>query len=181
VSGPVHSGPVGVRPTDGFAHKRSPLPVTETVKQLSDAIREAGATLFAVVDHSGEAARVGLSLRDTKLVIFGNPMGGTPVMVASPLSAIDLPLKVIVWTADDGAVWMSYLTPDWLADRHGLAAELAAPLSAVSVLVDKVVMAAQGLGANPPAGTGLTTDSQRKIAAPSRNDRTLPMIGVVGI
>jgi uncharacterized protein (DUF302 family) len=153
VSGPVESDPVGVRSTDGIAHKRSPFPVTETVNQLSDAIREAGATLFAVVDHSGEAERVGLTLRDTKLVIFGNPVGGTPVMVASPLSAIDLPLKVLVWAADDGAVWMSYLTPNWLADRHGLAAELVAPLSAVSLLADKMVRDAEGLGANPPPGT----------------------------
>ena len=153
MSGPADSGPIGVRTADGIVHKRSPLPVTGTVNHLADAIREAGATLFTVVDHNGEAARVGLSLRDTKLVIFGNPIGGTPVMVASPLSAIDLPLKVLVWAADDGAVWMSYLTPNWLADRHGLPAELAAPLSAVSVLTDKVAMDAGGLGADPPAGT----------------------------
>lgn len=153
MSGPVDSGPVGVRPTDGIAHKRSALSVTGTVKILSDAIREAGATLFTVVDHSGEAARVGLSLRDTKLLIFGNPVGGTPVMVASPLSAMDLPLKVLVWTADDGAVWMSYLTPNWLVDRYGLTTELAAPLSAVSVLTDKVVRDSGGRGASPPEGS----------------------------
>ena len=138
VSGPVDPVPVGVRPTDGIVHKRSRLPIGETVDHLVDVIREAGATLFAVVDHSGEAARVRLSLRDTKLVIFGNPIGGTPVMAASPLSAIDLPLKILVWAADDGVVWMSYLAADWLADRHDIPTELVAPLSAVNVLTDKV-------------------------------------------
>jgi uncharacterized protein (DUF302 family) len=78
-------------------HKRSPLSVAETVARLATAIRAAGAKLFLVVDHSGEAQRVGMVLRDTKLLVFGNPVGGTPAMVASPLVALDLPLKVLVW------------------------------------------------------------------------------------
>jgi uncharacterized protein (DUF302 family) len=131
-------GPAGARPTSGVVHKRSPLSVAETVERLATAIRAAGATLFLVVDHCGEAQRVGMTLRDTKLVVFGNPVGGTPAMVASPLVALDLPLKVLVWRDDDGAVWMSYLDAAWLAPRHGLAAELAAPLSAVDGLTAQV-------------------------------------------
>jgi len=130
--------PVGARPTSGVVHKRSSLLVAETVERLATAVRGAGATLFFVVDHSGEAQRVGMTLRDTKLLVFGNPVGGTPAMVASPLAALDLPLKVLVWMDDDGAVWMSYLDAAWLAARHGLATELAAPLSAVDGLTAQV-------------------------------------------
>ena len=114
------------------------MPVAETVDRLASAIRAAGAKLFVVVDHSGEAQRVGMALRDTKLLVFGNPAGGTPAMVASPLAALDLPLKILVWMDDDGAVWMSYLDAGWLATRHDLATELAAPLSAVDRLTAQV-------------------------------------------
>jgi uncharacterized protein (DUF302 family) len=114
------------------------MPVAETVDRLVEAIQAAGAKLFLVVDHSGEAERVGLRLRDTKLLIFGNPAAGTPAMVASPLAALDLPLKVLVWADDDGGVWMSYLDSVWLAARHGLAATVAAPLSAAARLTDHV-------------------------------------------
>jgi uncharacterized protein (DUF302 family) len=130
--------PAGARPTSGVVHKRSPLPVAETVERLATAIRAAGAKTFLVVDHSGEAQQVGMVLRDTKLLVFGNPVGGTPAMLASPLAALDLPLKVLVWMDDDGAVWMSYLDAAWLAARHGLATELAAPLSATDRLTDQV-------------------------------------------
>ena len=137
-SGQGGGGPARARPTNGVAHKRSPLSVAETVARLTTAIRAAGAKLFVVVDHSGEAQRVGMALRDTKLLVFGNPAGGTPAMVASPLAALDLPLKILVWMDDDGAVWMSYLDAGWLAARHGLATELAAPLSAVDRLTAQV-------------------------------------------
>jgi uncharacterized protein (DUF302 family) len=130
--------PLGARPTDGVVHRRSALSVAGTVDRLGEAIHAAGARLFAVIDHSGEAERVGLSLRDTRLLVFGSPAAGTPVMVASPLAALDLPLKVLVWADDGGTVWMSYLDPVWLAARHGLGAELAAPLSAVDRLTGMV-------------------------------------------
>ena len=84
--------PAGARPTNGVVHKRSPLSVAETVARLATAIRAAGAKLFFVVDHSGEAQQVGMVLRDTKLLVFGNPVGGTPAIAASPLVALDLPL-----------------------------------------------------------------------------------------
>jgi uncharacterized protein (DUF302 family) len=92
------------------------------------------------VDHSGEAESAGLSLRDTKLVVFGNPLAGTPVMGASPLAALDLPLKVLVWADDEGTVWMSYLAAEWLAGRHGTAAELTKPLAAPDSLTSRVAM-----------------------------------------
>jgi len=81
---------------------------------------------------------VGMVLRDTKLLVFGNPVGGTPAMVASPLAALDLPLKILVWMDDEGAVWMSYLDAARLAARHGLYDELATPLSAVDSLTAQV-------------------------------------------
>ena len=132
------AAPAGARPTGGIVHRRSPHPVAETVRRLTEGIRAAGAKLFVLVDHSGEAEQAGLSLRDTKLLIFGSPAGGTPAMEASPLAALDLPLKMLVWADDDGAVWMSYLDPAWLAERHGLSATLAAPLSAAGRLADQV-------------------------------------------
>jgi uncharacterized protein (DUF302 family) len=130
--------PAGARSTSGAVHKRAAFSVAETVERLTDAIDGARAKVFATVDHSGEAERAGLRLRDTKLVIFGNPAAGTPVMLASPLAALDLPLKVLVWEDDEGAVWLSYLEAAWLAVRHGLDARLAAPLSAVEQLTERV-------------------------------------------
>ncbi len=135
---PSAAAPAGTHPTPGLVHTPSPHPVSETVNLLTDEIASAGAKLFAVIDHSGEAARAGLSLRDTKLLIFGNPVGGTPAMAAAPLAAIDLPLKVLVWQDDDGAVWMSHVNPQWLADRHGLTADLARPLAAAGALARRV-------------------------------------------
>jgi uncharacterized protein (DUF302 family) len=138
VSEPPTLVPVGISPADGIMHTASPYPVAETVSRLTEAIGGAGAKLFTVVDHSGEAHSAGLSLRDTKLLIFGSPVAGTPVMVASPLSALDLPIKILVWQDDAGAVWMSYLDSAWLAARHGLTAEQAGPLSAPARLAAKV-------------------------------------------
>ena len=130
--------PAGAGPVEGIVHRRSPHTVDETVGRLSAAIMAAGATVFAMIDQSGEAERAGLALRDTKLLVFGNPRAGTPVMAAAPLAALDLPLKILVWADDAGAVWMTYADPAWLAARHGLAGQLAAPLSAVAVLTGQV-------------------------------------------
>lgn len=94
--------------------------------------------LFAVIDQSAEASEVGLGLRETVLVIFGSPAAGTLVMVASPLVALDLPLKVLVW-ADAGQVRVSYYEPAWLAGRHHLDAELAAKLAGIGPLTDALV------------------------------------------
>jgi len=137
---PDQSGavPFGSRNTDGIVHRRSPFSVAVTVERLTEVVGAAGAKLFAVIDHSGEARRAGLTLLDTKVVVFGNPSAGTPVMQASPLAALDLPLKVLVWADDQGSVWMSYLEGQWLAERHGIAADLARPLSAVDTVTGRV-------------------------------------------
>ncbi len=130
--------PKGAVPTDGIVHRASPLPVAETVDRLTKAIEDGGAKVFAVVDQDGEARQVGLSLRPTKLVVFGNPAGGTPVMQSAPLAALDLPLKILVWCDDAGAVWMTYVSADWLARRYGLTSELAQRLSAADALTNRM-------------------------------------------
>jgi uncharacterized protein (DUF302 family) len=127
-----------MQPTDsdsGIVSKPAPGTVPETVAKLSGLVEARGMTLFAVIDHSGEAARHGLSLRETKVVIFGSPVGGTPVMEASPLAALDLPLKVLVWD-DGGQTTVSYTDPGVLAERHRLSAELAARLAGIGPLTD---------------------------------------------
>jgi uncharacterized protein (DUF302 family) len=131
----------GANSVDGIVSKRSPFGVAETVSRLAEAAVAAGAKVFAVIDQSAEAHQAGLDLRETRLVIFGNPAGGTPVMVAAPLAALDLPLKVLVFADDDDRVWMSYLDRSWLAARHHLPADLAAPLAAPAVLVAKIAAA----------------------------------------
>ena len=102
------------------------------------AIEERGVKLFAVIDHSGEARANGLALRETKVVIFGSPKAGTPVMEAAPLAALDLPLKVLVWD-DGGQTMLAYTPPGALAARYGLDDELAARLAAVEVLSDVAI------------------------------------------
>jgi uncharacterized protein (DUF302 family) len=118
--------------------KISPRSVTDTVALLGDMVRARGMKLFAVIDQSAEARQVGLQLRETTLVIFGSPPGGTPVMVASPLAALDLPLKVLVW-ADGDQVKVSYYAPGALAARHHLSADLAANLAGIGPLADALV------------------------------------------
>ena len=98
--------------------------VDETVTKLEGILQAKGITLFALVDHSGEAAKAGMKMRPTKLLIFGNPRAGTPVMLAAPSSAIDLPLKILVWEDDQGKVWVTYNSPTYLQTRHNLPADL---------------------------------------------------------
>ena len=119
----------------GIVTKLSPLPVAGTVAKLTGLISAMGIKLFAVIDQSAEARQAGLSLRETTLVIFGSPAAGTPVMAASPLAALDLPLKVLVWD-DDGQTKVSYYSPDALAARYHLGADLAGNLAAVNALTD---------------------------------------------
>ena len=104
--------------------------VEETVERLEGEIARRGLKLFTVIDHSGEADAAGLTLRDTKVVVFGSPVGGTPVMEAVPLAALDLPLKVLVWD-DGGETKLAYLVPAELAERYGLDEELAARLAGI--------------------------------------------------
>jgi len=119
----------------GSVTKLSPRSVADTVSRLIDMIAARGMKLFAVIDQSAEARQAGLELRDTTLVIFGSPAAGTPVMVASPLAALDLPLKVVVWD-DAGQIKISYDAPAALAARHRLSAEQATPLAGIDALTD---------------------------------------------
>jgi uncharacterized protein (DUF302 family) len=125
-------------PVEGVVTKLSPWSVADTVSRLSEVLAARGLKVFAVIDHSGEANSVGLELRDTKLIIFGSPKVGTPVMVAAPLAALDLPLKVLVW-ADDRQTKISYTAPGTLAARYGLDAELAGKLAGIDAVTDAVV------------------------------------------
>jgi uncharacterized protein (DUF302 family) len=122
----------------GIVTKLSPRSVPETVARLTDMLAAKGITVFAVIDQTAAARAVGLELRATMLVIFGNPAGGTPVMDAVPLAAIDLPLKVLVWD-DAGQAKVSYYTPATLAARHHLGPDLAAKLAVVDPLTDALV------------------------------------------
>ena len=123
-----------------MVERRSPWEVDETVARLVGVLEARGVKVFAVIDHSGEARAAGLELRETKVVVFGNPAAGTPVMAAVPLVALDLPLKVLVWASDDGTR-VDYLAPDELAARYDLPAELAARLAAIDGLVDAALSA----------------------------------------
>jgi uncharacterized protein (DUF302 family) len=96
-----------------------------------------GVALFALVDHSGEAEKVGLKMRPTKLLIFGNPKAGTPLMLAAPSTAIDLPLKLLVWEDGSGKVWVSYNRPDYLQKRHGFPKELLANIAVIETFAEK--------------------------------------------
>ena len=122
----------------GVVTKLSPLPVAGTVAKLTGILSAKGVKLFAVIDQSAEARQAGLSLRETTLVIFGSPVAGTPVMAASPLAALDLPLKVLVWD-DEGQTKVSYYSPDALAARYHLGADLAGNLAAINALTDALV------------------------------------------
>jgi len=112
--------------------------VGDTVARLTELVAAKGMRLFAVIDQAAEARKVGLQLRDTIMVIFGSPVAGTPVMVAAPLAALDLPLKVLVW-ADGQETKVSYGAPAAIARRRGLSPELAANLAGINALTDALV------------------------------------------
>jgi uncharacterized protein (DUF302 family) len=124
---------------NGLMRVASGRTVEETVQHLESVLAERGLQLFAVVDHSGEAAKVGMKMRPTKLLIFGSPKGGTPVMVAAPSIAIDLPLKTLVAEDESGKVWITYNAPEYLQKRHGVPEELVKNIAGVGALVAKAV------------------------------------------
>jgi uncharacterized protein (DUF302 family) len=125
-------------PADGVITKASPRTVAETVDRFTGIAEAKGLRVFTVIDQAAAARQAGLALRDTVLVVFGNPAAGTPVMVAAPLSALDLPLKFVVWD-DDGQTKVSYVSPGAIATRYGLDAALAANLAAIGPLTDALV------------------------------------------
>jgi uncharacterized protein (DUF302 family) len=123
--------------SEGLVERQSGNSVAETLRRLQDTLHARGITLFAVVDHSGEARKLGMEMPETKLLIFGNPRAGTPLMLASPGVAIDLPLKILVREDGAGKVWIAYNAPEYLARRHGLPQQLLANISVVESLVNE--------------------------------------------
>ena len=121
----------------GIVNRPSSHSVDETVARLENILQSKGVKLFAVIDHSGEAQKAGLEMRPTKLVIFGSPEAGTPLMQSAPSIAIDLPLKILVWEDNDKKVWLSYNSPEYLKQRHGVPADLLQNIAVVGTLVAK--------------------------------------------
>jgi len=111
--------------------------VEQTVRSLEGILQAKGVKLFALVDHSGEAEKAGMHMRPTKLLIFGNPRAGTPLMIAAPSIAIDLPMKVLIWEDGNGKAWVSYNSPDYLQARHALPRDLAANIAVVEALATR--------------------------------------------
>jgi len=131
-------GPANSNGTAELTTKTSPRSVADTVARLQSLTEAKGMKVFAVIDHSGEAKKAGLDLRDTKVVVFGSPQAGTPVMEAVPLAALDMPLKVLIWS-DDGQTKVTYTAPRALGARYGLSQELAARLAGIDGLTDGLV------------------------------------------
>ena len=123
----------------GVVTKSSRRSVGETVARLLELLTAKDLKVFAVIDQAAEARAIGLELRETTLVVFGNPAAGTPVMVAAPLSALDLPLKVLIWDGAESGTQVSYTDPAVLADRYRLGPELAAALEGINALTDALV------------------------------------------
>src|SRR6201991_3864809 len=122
---------------NGIIHIPSNHSVDETVEKLKGILQTKGVTLFALIDHSGEAQRVAMKMLPTKLLIFGNPKAGTPLMLAAPSSAIDLPLKILIWEDAQRKVWATYNSPTYLQERHSLPPELLQNIAVVETLAAK--------------------------------------------
>jgi uncharacterized protein (DUF302 family) len=118
----------------GIVNVPSKHSVDETVDKIKNILQSKQITLFALIDHSGEAAKVGMKMPPTKLLIFGNPKGGTPLMLAAPSSALDLPLKILVSEDAQGKVWLSYNSPEYLKQRHGLPSNLLPNIAVIGTL-----------------------------------------------
>src|SRR5438270_12505615 len=128
---------VSVTATQGIIDKLSNHSVDETVNKLRNILKARGVTLFALIDHGGEAEKIGLKMRPTKLLIFGSPKAGTPLMLAAPAIAIDLPLKILVWEDTQDKTWVSYNSPEYLQQRHNLPADLVESIAVVDSLASK--------------------------------------------
>jgi uncharacterized protein (DUF302 family) len=122
---------------NGIADLASSHSVDQTVLRLKEILDAKGVTLFALVDHSGEAEKVGLTMPPTKLLIFGSPKAGTPLMLAAPSVAIDLPLKILVREDTSGKVWISWNSPEYLRERHGFPEELLKNIAVVEAMARK--------------------------------------------
>lgn len=134
---PMSAASNPVKKRNGIVDIPSNHPVDDTVERVKNLLQSKGIALFAVIDHSGEAEKVGMKMRPTKLLIFGSPKAGTPLMQATPSIAIDLPLKILVWEDAQGKVWVSYNSPEYLAERHDLPQDLVQNIAVVGVLAAK--------------------------------------------
>ncbi len=126
---------------NGLIHISSPYSVSETTARLEAALQSKGIALFCHIDHSGEAEKIGMSMHPTQLLIFGNPKGGTPLMLASPTVAIDLPLKALIWQDAENKVWISYNSPEYLQQRHTIPPELLKNIAIIGPLLQSSVHA----------------------------------------
>jgi uncharacterized protein (DUF302 family) len=126
-------------PDNGLIHLSSPHTVIETLARLETIVQAKGLTILARIDHSGDAAKAGLTMQPTKLLIFGSPKAGTPLMIASPSVAIDLPLKALVWQDDAGKAWLSYNSPDYLRERHAIPEDLLQNIAGIGAICSDAV------------------------------------------
>ncbi len=124
-------------PVNGMVHLRSHYSVHETLHRLESVLMAHGLTIFGRVDHTGEAEKVGLKMPPTQVLVFGSPKAGTPLMVASPTLAIDLPLKALVWEDADGTVWVSYNAPEYLKQRHHIPDDLITNIDGAGALLQQ--------------------------------------------
>lgn len=124
---------------NGLVHLASPYSVAETTERLKTALQAKSIALFCHIDHSGEAEKVGMKMHPTQLLIFGNPKGGTPLMLASPALAIDLPLKALIWEDAGNQVWVSYTSPEYLQQRHNIPPDLLKNIAVIGPLLLSVV------------------------------------------
>jgi len=124
---------------NGMTHLRSPYSVPETLKRLESIVQGKGLKIFELLDHGGEAEKVGLKMRPTQLLLFGSPQAGTPVMLAAPTVAIDLPLKALAWEDGDGQVWLTYNSPEYLRNRHNIPEDLLKNLAGAEALLELAV------------------------------------------
>jgi len=120
-------------------HLRSHYAVSDTISRLAEIVKSKGITVLARIDHGGDAARIGIKMNPTELLIFGNPKAGSPVMIASPTSAIDLPLKALSWQDADGKVWLSYNSVEYLAARHSIPNSLLQNIGVIKALCEEAV------------------------------------------
>ncbi len=136
------SGKLGTPPSvEGIVSKASPFSVEETLERLKAGIHSRNLSLFAQIEHSEEAKQVGLTMQEAHVLIFGSPKSGTPLMIASPLLALDLPLKVLIWQSEDTLVWVSYTSVAYLQARYALPQELIGNISGIDALIEHVLQA----------------------------------------
>jgi uncharacterized protein (DUF302 family) len=133
------TNPPTASPPTGIVSKVSPLSVEQTLARLEGIMGDRGLTLFAHIDHEANAQSVGLEMQPAHLLVFGSARAGTPLMVASPLVALDLPLKVLVWQDQDAKTWVSYNSTAYLAERYGISNDLVKNIAAIDAVVDEAL------------------------------------------